>query len=79
VLALRAGGVHPAAGDTGQLRRIVDQGESWLAAEAFLAVARRGAPDTAELATRWLASEEVWRRRAVARAVVHRLPRFALR
>jgi peptidylprolyl isomerase/peptidyl-prolyl cis-trans isomerase B (cyclophilin B) len=71
MVALAAAGVHPEAGDDARLRRLVEDGDPWLAAEAFHATARRGAAETKELTRKWLASDEEWRRRAVARSVVH--------
>jgi hypothetical protein len=71
---LRAVGAHPEVDLTADLEAMVtNHAEPWLAAEALLALARRGAPSAASIASEWVADSELWRRKAAA-AALPRLP-----
>jgi cyclophilin family peptidyl-prolyl cis-trans isomerase/HEAT repeat protein len=70
VSALAAAAMQPSIGDAPTLLSVVDGDDRWLASEALIALAKRDAPTAMEVATRWFESEELWRRRAVARAAV---------
>jgi cyclophilin family peptidyl-prolyl cis-trans isomerase/HEAT repeat protein len=66
--ALAAAASQPSIGDTRALLAVAADDDPWLASEALIAVAKRDAPAAMEVATRWLALDELWRRRAAARA-----------
>jgi cyclophilin family peptidyl-prolyl cis-trans isomerase/HEAT repeat protein len=70
VSAVAAAGRQPAIGSTAELLAIADSEQSWLAAEALLAVARRRPQAAVPTARAWIESNELWRRRGVARAAV---------
>jgi cyclophilin family peptidyl-prolyl cis-trans isomerase/HEAT repeat protein len=65
-LAIRAAGLRPEIGPDAGLLLIASGEDPWLAAEAFVAAVRRGVASTEKIAKAWLASGDVWRRRAVA-------------
>ncbi len=79
VSALAAAGRQPAIGNIAELLAIVNSDQSWLAAEALLAVARRQPQAAAPAARAWLESNELWRRRGAARAAVELGEDFELR
>jgi cyclophilin family peptidyl-prolyl cis-trans isomerase/HEAT repeat protein len=66
--ALRAAARHPEIGRSEELMELAVGDEPWQVAEAFIALARRGGDGASKLAQRWLASGELWQRRAVAAA-----------
>jgi cyclophilin family peptidyl-prolyl cis-trans isomerase/HEAT repeat protein len=76
VAALEAAAAHPEAGENSDLEGLLAGSEPWLSATALVTLARRGAPAVAKVSERWFGEEELWRRRAAARAVVH-LPQKA--
>ena len=67
VSAIAAAAAQPGIGTTGDLRAVVGGGQPWLAAEALAALSRRDKAGAAEIAMKWLRSDELWRRRAAAR------------
>jgi len=71
VVALEAGGAHPGAGSDKEIRKVMIAAEPWPAAEALRALARRNPDSAAEHIARWSGDEEIWRRRAAARAAIH--------
>lgn len=68
VAALRAAAARPALGDDADLVHLTAAAEPWLAAEALLALAQRGAERAPLIAAEWAAAEPVWQRAAAARA-----------
>lgn len=68
VSALTAAASQPSIGDARGLLSIVGGDDPWLAAEALIALAKRDASTATVVTRRWFESDELWRRRAAARA-----------
>jgi cyclophilin family peptidyl-prolyl cis-trans isomerase/HEAT repeat protein len=68
VSAVAAAASQPRVGTSVELLALVHGEESWRAAEAFVALARRDAPTAVLVAKTWSESDDLWRRRAVARS-----------
>jgi len=68
VSAVAAAASQPGIGTARGLLSLVNGDEPWLAAEALVALARRDMTSAALVARTWFESEELWRRRAAARA-----------
>jgi cyclophilin family peptidyl-prolyl cis-trans isomerase/HEAT repeat protein len=68
VSAVAAAASQPSIGDARGLISIVDGDDPWLAAEALVALAKRDASTATEVTRNWFQSEDLWRRRAAARA-----------
>jgi cyclophilin family peptidyl-prolyl cis-trans isomerase/HEAT repeat protein len=70
VSALAAASRQPGVGDKNQLMSIADGEDPWLAAEALSALTTRDPSEASKLMQLWFDAEELWRRRAAARASV---------
>ena len=68
VSAIEAGASHPGVGDHAALKTIAEVAEPWPAAAALAALARRSPAEATTMARSWLAGDQLWRRRAAARA-----------
>jgi len=68
VSAVAAAASQTRVGTAVELLEIVHGDETWLASEALTALARRNAPTAALVAKTWFESDDLWRRRAAARA-----------
>jgi cyclophilin family peptidyl-prolyl cis-trans isomerase len=66
VMALRAAGARTEIGSDAGLLEVASSEEPWLAAEAFAALVHRAGGGVEKVAAEWFASDELWRRRAVA-------------
>ena len=67
VSAVAAAASQPRVGTAVELLELVHGDETWLASEAFVALARRDASTAVLVAKTWFESDDLWRRRAAAR------------
>ena len=70
VSAVAAAASQTRVGTAVELLEIVHGDETWLASEALAALARRDAPTAVLVAKTWFESDDLWRRRAAARAAI---------
>ncbi len=81
---LAVSAIAAAASQTGietatKLLELVHGEETWLASEAFVALAQRDAPAAVAVAKSWSESDDLWRRRAAARTATELGPEFEKR
>ena len=79
VSAIAAAASQARIGTASDLLGLVHGEETWLASEAFIALAQRDAPAAVAVAKKWSESDDLWRRRAAARTAIELGPEFEKR